>query len=245
MREAIRKSFREIYDVFCERTYSHDFTIETIQMVMDIGNEVFIKNNAEYIEKFRFQPPSNAPDFYDDEPFSFERIMTIFLRLDDSVKIITPASIQRIFEVNSELAWQDYQVRYRKYIYETREQNPDDEYLNYLAAVLYYDEKKYDEALKCINLALSENSGSALYAHLKGLILFHLGEFDSSRTYLYQALFLMELLQDHPPRLKGSPEIYPNYPIEYHTSADIIRAELNKIEQLETSFKYEIQALLE
>ncbi|RMH62381.1 MAG: hypothetical protein D6677_09720 [Calditrichaeota bacterium] len=245
MREAIKKSFKEIYDVFCERSYSHDFTIETIQLVMDIGNEVFIKNNAEYVEKFRMQPPSNAPDFYDDEPFSFERIMTIFLRLDDSVRLITPASIQRIFEVNSELAWKDYQVRYRRYIYETRENYPDDEYLNYLAAVLYYDEKDFDMALKCINQAISENSGSALYAHLKGLILFHTGEFDSARTYLYQALFLMELLQDQPPRLSGRPEIYPNYPIEYHTSADIIRMELNKIEQLELSFKHEVLALLE
>ena len=245
MREDIRKSFREIYDLFCERSFSREVSIESIQLIMDIGNEVFIKNSPEHVEHYMMQPPSNAPDLRDDEPFSFDRIMAIFMRMENEDEEITPALVQRVFEINSQLAWKDYQVRYRQYIYETHENNPDDEYISYLAAVLYYDEKNYSRALKAINFALAENSASALYAHLKGLTLFHLGEFDSARTYLYQALFLLELLQDQPPRLSGAPEIYPNYPIEYHTSTEIIRMELNKIENMEKSFKHQILSLLQ
>ena len=56
---------------------------------------------------------------------------------------------------------------------------------------------------------------------------------------------LIELLQDVQPRLKGEPEIYPNYPIEYHTSADLIRMDLNKIDNVDTFYDSQILPLVE
>ncbi len=240
----IRESIKEIYDTFCKRSYSMTFTLESISQIFDIGNEIFFKNNARDVEKIMNQTPSLAPDITDDEPFSFERTITIFNKLENKYNTVTTELIHKIYEINHRLAWIDYTRRYRTYILDTYPEYPDDEYINYLAAVVLYDKKDFENALNCINHSISQNASCAMYTHLKGMCLYQLGEFDSARTYLYQGLFLMELLQDSPPRLKGKPEIYPNFPIEYHTSAELIRLDLVRIDRLEESFHLDIMPLL-
>jgi len=240
----IRESIKEIYDVLCKRNYSTSFTLESISQIFDIGNDVFMKNNKSAFEKTQNQSPSFAPDIIDDEPFSFERTIAIFNKLENNNDNVTPALIQKVYEINHRLAWVDYTQRYRDYVLERYPDYPEDEYFNYLAAVILYDKKEFETARKCINHSIRLNTSCAMYTHLKGMCLYQLGEFDSARTYLYQGLFLMELLQDVAPRLKGKPEIYPNYPIEYHTSAELVRLDLVRIDRLEENFHLNIMPLL-
>lgn len=244
-RQNIRRSIKEIYEIYRQRSYNNSFTLESIPTIFEIGNEIFVQNNEEEIENIINHPPSNAPDIMDDEPYSLDRSLEIFEKLNTDYQQICPELIQRIFEVNSKLAWQNYKVNYKKYILDICDNYKNDEYINYLAAVLFFEDKNYKKAVKCLNFALSQNSSCSLFAYLKGLSLVQLGEFDSARTYLYQALFLIELLQDVPPRLKGNPEIYPNYPIEYHTAADLVRQELNKLDQLDAFYDYSLVPVLE
>ena len=243
-RANIQKSINEIFKLYKERFVIQAFTLESINNIFDIGNEVFMKNNPEEVEKLSKRPASQAPDLLDDEPFSFERTFEIFRRLENEYNEINPELIQKIFEVNSQLAWENYRYKYEKYILDICGENQNDEYLNYLASVILYDHKKFEEGLKCVNIAISCNSSSANYTHLKGLFLIQLGEYDSARTFLYQALFLVELLQDVPPRKKKKSDIYPNYPVEFHTNADKIRADLKKIDHVDNLFTYEIFPLI-
>jgi len=243
-RQNIRSSIKEIYDIYCKKSYGNDFTLDSISLIFEIGNEIFLKNNEEEIDKLINQPQSNAPDIMDDEPYSFDRTIAIYEQLENKFSEVNPELIQNVFEINSKYAWKEYRQKYSNYIHSIYEDHTDDEYINYLAAVTLLEEKDYHEALKCINLAIVQNNSSSLLTHIKGLCLTQLGEFDSARTYLYQALFLIELLQDVPPRLKSSPEIYPNYPIEYHTSAELVRMDLNKLDNVDTFFDHNIAPLI-
>lgn len=240
----IRRSIQEIYDNYRQRVYSDEFTLDSISTIFDIGNEIFLKNNDVEVEKIYNRQPSNAPDIMDDEPYSLDRALAIYEMLSPTYSHINTELVQKVFEVNSKFAWKDYKIKYREYIYSIYQEYTNDEYINYLAAVLFYEERNYHQALKCINFALIQNNSSSLFTHIKGLCLIQLGEFESARTYLYQALFLMELLQDIPPRLHGSPEIYPNYPIEYHTSADLVRSDLNKLDKVDSFFDYHVMPLV-
>lgn len=240
----IQKSIDEIFRLYKERFVLQTFTLESIHNIFDIGNEVFMKNNPDEVEKLSKRPSSQAPDLLDDEPFSFERTFEIYKRLENDYNEINPELIQRIFEVNSQLAWENYRLKYEKYILETSKEHQNDEYLSYLASVILYDHKKYEEGLRCINIAISSNSSSACYTHLKSLFLLQLGEYDSARTFLYQALFLVELMQDVPPKKQQNLDIYPNYPVEFHTSADKIRTDLKKIDHIDNLFNYELLPLI-
>lgn len=241
----IRKSFKEIYESYCEKSFNEEFTLDSINLIFEIGNEVFFKENENEIENLINRPPSNAPDIMDDEPYSFDRSLAIYEKLKPGNPNVNPELIQKIFETNSKFAWIEYKDRYFEYILSIYKDYPDDEYINYLASVIFYEEKNYQEALKCINFSIAKNSSSSLYTHIKGLCLMQLGEFESARTFLYQALFLIELLQDVPPRLKGNPEVYPNYPIEYHTSADLVRVELNRLDKVDAFYEHNIAPLVE
>ena len=243
-RQNIRRSIKEIYNIYCKKSLSNEFTLDSISLIFEIGNEIFLKNNEDEIDKLINQPPSNAPDIMDDEPYSFDRTIAIFEKLENDYTKVSPELIQSVFETNSKFAWMEYRQKYSGYILSIYEDYSDDEYINYLAAVLFLEDKDYYEALKCINLAIVQNNSSSLFTHIKGLCLTQLGEFDSARTYLYQALFLIELLQDVPPRLKSSPEIYPNYPIEYHTSAELVRLDLNKLDNVDAFYDYNIAPLI-
>jgi tetratricopeptide (TPR) repeat protein len=181
----------------------------------------------------------------DDEPFTFERTLEIFKVLEENNPEVTPALIQKIFELNSKLAWKVYREKYEKYILQVCGEYPDDEYINYLAAIVYYDRHIYDKSLHCINKAISENPSSANYTHIKSLCLMQSGELETARTYLYQSLFLVELKQSVPPRKKETIEIYPNYPIEFHTSAELIRSDLKKIDRVEYIFTDQLIPLLD
>jgi tetratricopeptide (TPR) repeat protein len=241
----IRKSFQEIYESYCQKSFNDEFTLDSINLIFEIGNEIFYKENEEEIESIINRPPSNAPDIMDDEPYSFERSLAIFEQLKPTHSAINPELIQKIFEANSKLAWIEYKDKYFEYVLSIYKEYSDDEYINYLASVILYEEKNYQEALHCINLSIAQNGSSSLYTHMKGLCLMQLGEFESARTYFYQALFLIELLQDIPPRLKGNPEVYPNYPIEYHTSADLVRLDLNKLDKVDAFYDSNIIPLVE
>lgn len=241
----IRKSFQEIYESYCQKSFNDEFTLDSINMIFEIGNEVFYKENEQEIENLLNRPPSNAPDIMDDEPYSFDRSLAIYEQLCQQYPAVNPELIQKIFEANSKLAWMDYKDKYFDYIISIYKDYPDDEYINYLASVIFYEEKDFHEALHCINFSLIRNASSSLYTHIKGLCLMQLGEFESARTFLYQALFLIELLQDVPPRLKGNPEVYPNYPIEYHTSADLVRTDINRLDKLDAFYDYNIIPLIE
>jgi len=243
-RASIEKSINEIFKLYKERHLIHNFTLESIHNIFDIGNEVFMKNNPDEVEKLSQRPATQAPDLLDDEPFTFERTFEIYRRLEEDYNEINPELIQRVFEINSQLAWENYRLKYEKYILDIYQENQDDEYVNYLASVILYDKKKYREGLKCINISIARNSSSASYTHLKGLFLMQIGEYDSARTFLYQALFLMELLQDVPPRKTKKSELYPNYPVEFHTSTEKIRSDLRKIDQVDHLFAYEILPLI-
>jgi tetratricopeptide (TPR) repeat protein len=244
-RQNIRRSILEIYDIYCQKTFTCEFTLDSISIIFEIGNEIFLKDNEQEIEKLINRPPSNAPDIMDDEPYSLDRSITIYESLSPKYKEVDPELIQSVFELNSKFAWKEYKRKYKEYILSIHDDYQDDEYINYLASVLYYEAKDFSLALKCINFALSQNSSSSLFTHIKGLCLIQLGEFDTARTYLYQALFLIELLQDVPPRLKAAPEIYPNYPIEYHTSAELVRLDLDKLDKADTFFKFHVMPLVE
>jgi len=241
----IRKSFQEIYDSYREKSYNDEFTLDSINLIFEIGNEVFFKDNQDEIENLVNRPPSNAPDIMDDEPYSFERSLAIYEQLKNEHPAVNPELIQKVFEANSKMAWMDYKDKYFSYILSIYKNYPDDEYINYLASVIFYEEKDFHEALTCINSSIARNASSSLYTHIKGLCLMQLGEFESSRTFLYQALFLIELLQDVPPRLKGNPEVYPNYPIEYHTSADLVRSDINRLDKLDAFYDQKIAPLIE
>ncbi len=243
-RADIQKSINEIFKLYKERFVLQTFTLESIHNIFDIGNEVFMRNNPDEVEKLSKRPSTQAPDLLDDEPFSFERTFEIYKRLENDYNEINPELIQRIFEVNSQLAWENYRLKYEKYILEISKEHQNDEYLSYLASVILYDRKKYEEGLRCINMAIASNSSSACYTHLKSLFLMQLGEYDSARTLLYQALFLVELMQDVPPRKEQNLDIYPNYPVEFHTSADKIRTDLKKIDHIDNLFNYELLPLI-
>jgi len=245
IRQNIRRSILEIYDNYFQKVFTSEFTLESIQVIFEIGNEIFLKENEHEIEKIINRPPSNAPDIMDDEPYSLERSLLIYESLSPQYSEINPELIQRVFELNSKFAWIEYKRKYKEYILNIYDDYRDDEYINYLASVIFYEEKDFNKALKCINFALLQNNSSSLFTHLKGLCLIQLGEFDTARTYLYQALFLIELLQDVSPRLKAAPEVYPNYPIEYHTSAELVRMDLDKLDKAEAFFKFNIAPLVE
>lgn len=243
-RANIQKSINEIFDLYKKRHVLHAFTLESINDIFDIGNEVFMKNNPDEVEKLSKRPKTKAPDLLDDEPFTFERTFEIYKRLEDNFNEISPELIQKVFEINSQLAWESYRHRYNDYITNLYPDHTDDEYINYLASVVLFDQKKFTECLKCINIAISSNGSSANYTHLKGLCLIQLGEYDSARTFLYQALFLVELLQDVAPRMKHKSDIYPQYPVEFHTNADLIRADLKRLDRIDNLFLYEVLPLI-
>ncbi len=240
----LKQSIREIYNIYLKRHVVHAFTLESIQEIFEIGNEVFQKNNPEELEKLKNRPPSKAPDILDDEPFSLERTLEIYHDLTERHSDISPELIKNVFEMNSKLAWKSYRKRYDDYILNSYLDSSEDEYINYLAAIVLFDHREYDEALRCINLAIRGNDSSANYTHIKGLCLMQQGELDLSRTSLYQALFLVELLEDVPPHKAEESQLYPNYPIEFHTSADLIRADLRKLDQADTIFRSELQLLI-
>jgi len=245
-RPEMQKSIKEIYELYLQRNVISAFTLESVQTILEIGNEVFQKNNPEEVEKIRKHPPSQAPDILDDEPFSLARTLEIYKRLKDQYQEISPELIQRVFETNSRLAWESYRKKYNEYILSIYKDHPADEYINYLAAIVFYDKKEYGEALKCINMSLAENPSSANYTHIKGLCLMQAGELSAARTYLYQALFLIELRHDIPPRtLAEERSIYPNYPIEFQTSVDLIRTDLRKLDKIDDIFNYEFMPLIE
>jgi tetratricopeptide (TPR) repeat protein len=223
----------------------HAFTLDSIHEIFEIGNEVFMKNNQEEIDKITNRPRNSAPDLMDDEPFSFDRALEIFQRLNGKYNEVSPELIERVFEINSQLAWDSYRKRYTEYILSIYKAHPDNEYLNYLAAIILYDSKAYYEALRCVNIAISYNPSSANYTHLKALCFIQLGEFESAHTYLYQALFLVEVVRDVPPKIKFNSDIYPNYPIEFHTNAQLIRGDLKKIEHVDDLFRTYILPILE
>ena len=241
----MKESIREIYSLYLQRNETQAFTLESISNIFEIGNEVFQKNNPEEVEKFKERPESQAPDIMDDEPFSLERTLEIFKTLETENPEITPALIQKVFEINSRLAWKSYRSKYDEYMLTICEEYPNDEYINYLSAIVNYDRHLFDETLHCINIAISKNPSSANYTHIKSLCLIQRGEFETARTYLYQSLFLVELRQNVPPRKQDNPEIYPNYPIEFHTSASLIRGDLQKIDTMEKIFKEQLIPMLD
>lgn len=241
----IQESIQEIFQLYMKRNYFRLFTLESIHEIFEIGNEVFQKYNAEEIDRLTNRPRKQAPDIWDDEPWSFERTLKIYERLQSKYHEVTPECIEKVFELNSQLAWDSYRKKYIDYILSIYRDHPKDEYFNYLAAIVLYDVRQYNEALKCMNIATSSNPSCASYAHLKALCFIQLGEFESAKTYLYQAMFLLDLLQDVPPRVKIDSAIYPNYPIEFHTNANLIRGDLKKIDRVDDIFKFEVIPLVE
>ncbi len=241
----IKKTIKEIFELYSKRNITMKFTFESIGDIFEIGNEVFMKNNDFNLDQFFNRPDSNAPDLLDDEPFSFERTFTIYRSLESKYYEVSPELIRKVFEENSKIAWQEYRKKYDRYIIDLYPRFPNDEYINYLAAVVFYEKKNYNKALKCVNLAIAENGSSSLYTHLKGLCLMQKGELESARTFFYQALFLRELNHDVVPDLKGKKEIYPNYPVEYKTSVTTIQASLRQLDFIEDTFVQTILPILE
>ncbi len=241
----LQKSIREIFTLYTKRNFTLAFTLESIYDIFEIGNEVFMKNNPEEMDKLANRPKNKAPDIFDDEPFSFERTFEIYSQLSDQYTEITPELIEKVFELNSQLAWRDYRERYDRYILELYRKYPDDEYINYLSTVVLFDLKDYSEALRCINKSLASNPSCAVYTHLKAKCLIQMGEFETARTYLYQSLFLLELMQDNPPRKGTNKEIYPNYPVDFFTSIDQIRTDLRQLDKVDTLFKYQLLPLID
>lgn len=241
----LQKSIQEIFNIYSKRNFTLAFTLESINDIFEIGNEVFMRNNPEEMEKLAKRPKNKAPDIFDDEPFSFERTFEIYSQLSEEYSELSPELIERIFELNSKLAWRDYRDRYDKYFLNIYKKYPDDEYINYLATVVLYDHKEYAEALSCVNKALSFNPSCAVYTHLKAKCLVQMGEFETARTYLYQSLFLMELMQDNPPHKGPNKELYPNYPVDFFTSIEQIRSDLRQLEKVDTMFKYQLLPLID
>ena len=241
----MKESIKEIYSLYIKRNVISAFTLESINSIFEIGNEVFQKNNPGDLERLKNKPQNKAPDIMDDEPFTLERTLEIFENLEPENPEITPDLIQKVFELNSKLAWKVYRKKYEEYILEVSAEDQQDEYINYLAAIVYYDRHLYEEALHCINKAISDNPSSANYTHIKSLCLMQNGEFETARTYLYQSLFLVELRQSVAPRKKEKIEIYPNYPIEFHTSAELIRGDLKKIDRVDKIFTNQLIPLFD
>ena len=242
-KDNLQQSIQEIYRIFLKRNVGRAFTLESIQDIFEIGNEVFQKNNPEELDKLKKRHLSQAPDILDDEPFSLERTLEIYERLQDKYTDISPDLIKNIFEINSKLAWKSYRRKYDQYLLDIYDDYPGDEYINYLTAIVFYDNNDFNEALHCINRAIHINDSSANFTHIKGLCLMQLGEFEAARTYLYQALFLVELMKDVPPRTRQNKMIYPNYPVEFYTSADMIRADLQRIDEAEKLYRFEFLPL--
>ncbi len=240
----LQKSIQEIFNIFVKRNFTLAFTLESIHEIFEIGNEVFMKNNPEEVERLNKRPRNKAPDIFDDEPFSFERTFEIYSELSKAYTEVSTELIQKIFEMNSQLAWRDYRKRYDEYILNIYKDYPEDEYINYLATVVLYDLKNYSEALRCINRALAHNPSCAAYTHLKAKCLVQMGEFETARTYLYQSLFLLELMQDNPPKKGDAKDIYPNYPVDFYTSVDQIRHDLRQLDKVDSIFKYHLLPLI-
>jgi tetratricopeptide (TPR) repeat protein len=241
----LQKSIQEIFNIYSKRNYTLAFTLESINEIFEIGNEVFMRQNPEEIERLSKRPKTKAPDIFDDEPFSFDRTFEIYSQLSDEFTEVSPSLIERIFELNSKLAWRAYRERYDAYIKEIYKKYPEDEYINYLATVVLYESKAYTEALSCVNKALSFNPSCAVYTHLKAKCLVQMGEFDTARTYLYQSLFLLELMQDNPPHKGPNKDIYPNYPVDFFTSIEQIRSDLRQLDRVDTMFKYQLLPLID
>ena len=242
----LQKSIKEIFTLYKKRNFTLSFTLESINEIFEIGNEVFMRNNPEEMEKLaKRHRNSKAPDIFDDEPFSFERTFEIYSKLSDEYSEISPELIERIFEVNSQLAWRNYRDRYNEYILNIYKEYPSDEYLNYLATVVLVDKKEYNEALSCVNKALALNPSCAVYTHLKARCLVQLGEFEAARTYLYQSLFLLELMQDNPPHKGPNKDLYPSYPVDFFTSIDQIRSDLRQLDRMDSMFKYQLLPLID
>jgi len=239
----MQESIQEIYSLYIKRNVIRAFTLESISSIFEIGNEVFQKKNGEELNRLKNRPQTKAPDIMDDEPFSLERTLEIYETFSGNHSEITPDLIQKIFEMNSRLAWMAYRQKYDDYIIKTFKDYPADEYINYLASIVFYDRHNFDRALHCINISLSFNPSSANYTHIKSLCLLQRGEFETARTYLYQSLFLVELRQSVPPRREKNSNIYPNYPIEFHTSSELIRSDLKKIEKTESVFINDLMPL--
>ncbi len=240
----IKKSITEIYNLFKKRNVSTVFTLGSVINIFEIGNEVFMKYHGEEYERLIKRSPSSAPDLLDDEPFSLERTLQIYDQLESKYENITPELIQEVFEINSRLAWKDYRKKYDVYILDICQKNPNDKYLCYLAAVVYYDHKDFRNALKYIDFSLQNYTSSADMTHFKALCYIQLGELEAARTYLYQALFLAEISPESPSKRHEKHNIYPNYPVDFHTSAAMIRADLNKLDRAEHLFEHNIMNIL-
>ncbi len=240
----IDKTVNEIYSIFCSRNYNTTFTLESVNSIFEIGNEVFQKNNPEEVERIVNRPKTKAPDLFDDEPFSLERTLEIYSEFEGRFSQINPDLIHRIFEMNSRLAWDNYRKKYYRYIKNIASKYSEDEYLTYLAAVAYYERHDYRQALQYVNLSIVRNPSCAVYIHLKASALMQNGEMEKARTYLYQALFLVELQHDVPPRRGTNKELYPYYPIEFHTNADVMRTDLRKLDNAEKNFEQSIMPII-
>ncbi len=240
----IDKTVNDIYSIFCDRNYNVSFTLESVNNLFEIGNEVFHKNNPEEVERSSNRPKNKAPDLFEDEPFSLERTLHIYSQFEKQYTEVNPDLIHRIFELNSRLAWDNYRKKYYTFIKEISPEHPQDEYLDYLAAVVFYEQHDFQMSLNFINLAILKNTSCAVYIHLKSSCLMQLGKMEKARTFLYQALFLVELRHDNPPHRGSNTELYPNYPIEFHTNADIMRADLRKLDNIDNNFEHIIMPLI-
>jgi tetratricopeptide (TPR) repeat protein len=240
----IDKTINEIYSIYCSRNYNILFTLESINSILEIGNEVFHKNNPEEVKRLLNRPKSKAPDIFDDEPFTLERSLRIFSQFEKDYHEVTPHLIYKIFELNSKISLENYYKKYFKYLKNTAPKYPDDEYLNYLAAVIYYRIYEYKSALKFINLAIIKNPSCAVYIHLKATIYLQKGDMKEARTYLYQALFLMELAHAAPPRKTGDETLYPYFPLEFYSDTDTLKNDLHKLDKAEKEFEQSILPII-
>ena len=111
-------------------------------------------------------------------------------------------------------------------------------------AVAGFEHHEFQLALEYIDLAILQSPSCAVYIHLKSSILMQKGEMEKARTYLYQALFLVELQHAVLPRRADNKTLYPNYPIEFHTNADIMRTDLKKLDKVERNFENSILPLI-
>ena len=240
----IDKTINEIFSIFCDRNYNISFTLDSVNNLFEIGNEVFQKNNPEEVERIAKRPRTKAPDLFDDEPFSLDRTLHIYSQFEKQYPEINPDLIHQIFELNSRLAWDNYRKKYFNFIKEFSPKHPEDEYLDYLAAVAFYEKHDFQLSLDFINLAIIQNTSCAVYIHLKSSCLMQMGEMEKARTFLYQALFLVELQHDNPPRRGNNAELYPNYPIEFHTNVDVMRSDLRKLDNVDKNFEFNIMPLI-
>ncbi len=243
----IDKSITEIFETFRKRAFSMNFTLEAVYEIFEIGNEVFQRNNPEEVEKIQNRPKTEAPDLFEDEPMNFERTFKIYSQLNarETNLDVNKQLVRQIFEINSRIAWEEYRTRYLEYMMNIYREYPDDDYFNYLAAVILFEEGRYEDALSALNLALPANNSSAALTHLKGLCLMNTGEFNLARTYFYNALYLIDLTNDVSPKPKKNPSLYPNYPINFHTSSEQVRNDLRKLDRIDNLFYYGYMQILE